>query len=201
MQIDMKMDARGYGHFSPTAMVRSLIAVTRRCDASWAGKRLAFLLRGFAVRLLGGKPVDIESMGARMRLSPYNNVCEKRILFTPHLVALDRGILSTIHAELAPGRTLAEARACLAATYADAPFVRLLPAGRWPSIAAVERTNCCDIALGADESGTHLVIASAIDNLVKGAAGQAVQAFNVRFGFDETTALGLARRIGTEVMS
>ena len=96
MQIDMKMDARGYGYFSPTAMVRSLIAVTRRCDASWAGKRIAFLLRGFAVRLLGGKPVDIESMGARMRLSPYNNVCEKRILFTPqYFDPVERALLAS----------------------------------------------------------------------------------------------------------
>ena len=127
-----------------------------------------------------------------------------RILFTPHLVALDRGILSTIHAELAPGYTLADARACLKKSYAQAPFVRLLPAGRWPSIASVAHTNCCDIALGTDETGTHLVISSAIDNLVKGAAGQAVQCLNLRFGFDETTALGIARRthaIANEVMS
>jgi N-acetyl-gamma-glutamyl-phosphate reductase len=127
-----------------------------------------------------------------------------RILFTPHLVALDRGILSTIHAELAPGYTLADARACLERSYAQAPFVRLLPAGRWPSIASVTRTNCCDIALGTDETGTHLVISSAIDNLVKGAAGQAIQCLNLRFGFDETTALGIARRthaIAHEVMS
>ena len=122
-----------------------------------------------------------------------------RILFTPHLVALDRGILSTIHAELAPGATLEAARACLADAYADAPFVRLLPPGRWPSVAAVERTNCCDIALGTDDSGRHLVASSAIDNLVKGAAGQAVQAFNVRFGFDEATALGIARCMPAEV--
>jgi N-acetyl-gamma-glutamyl-phosphate reductase len=80
----------------------------------------------------------------------------------------------------------------------------LLPAGRWPSIASVAHTNCCDIALGTDDTGTHLVISSAIDNLVKGAAGQAIQCLNLRFGFDETTALGIARRthaIAHEVMS
>jgi N-acetyl-gamma-glutamyl-phosphate reductase len=70
----------------------------------------------------------------------------------------------------------------------------MLASGRWPSIAGVERTNCCDIAIGCDETGTHLVISSAIDNLVKGAAGQAIQCMNLRFGFDETTALGIARR-------
>jgi N-acetyl-gamma-glutamyl-phosphate reductase len=153
-----------------------------------------------------GRGAAVKSLFCEVSLQPYGVLTHRhqpemaqetgaRILFTPHLVALDRGILSTIHAELAPGRTLADARACLERTYADAPFVRLLPAGRWPSIAAVERTNCCDIALGTDDSGTHLVISSAIDNLVKGAAGQAVQAFNVRFGLDEATALGIARRV------
>jgi N-acetyl-gamma-glutamyl-phosphate reductase len=159
-----------------------------------------------------GRSAAVKSLFCEVSLQPYGVLGHRhqpemaqetgaRILFTPHLVALDRGILSTIHAELAPGHTLADARACLERTYADAPFVRLLPAGRWPSIAAVERTNCCDIALGTDETGTHLVISSAIDNLTKGAAGQAVQAFNVRFGLDETTALGIARRIGAEVAS
>jgi N-acetyl-gamma-glutamyl-phosphate reductase len=153
-----------------------------------------------------GRGAAVKSLFCEVSLQPYGVLTHRhqpemaqetgaRVLFTPHLVALDRGILSTIHAELAPGRTLDDARACLASAYAGAPFVRLLPAGRWPSIASVERTNCCDIALGTDESGSHLVVSSAIDNLVKGAAGQAVQAFNVRFGLDEATALGIARRV------
>jgi N-acetyl-gamma-glutamyl-phosphate reductase len=163
-----------------------------------------------------GRSAAVKSLFCEVSLQPYGVLAHRhqpemaqetnaRILFTPHLVALDRGILSTIHAELAPGKTLSDARAVLERTYADAPFVRLLPAGRWPSIAGVERPNCCDIALGTDDTGTHLVISSAIDNLVKGAAGQAVQAFNVRFGvrfgFDETTGLGIARRVAAEVAS
>jgi N-acetyl-gamma-glutamyl-phosphate reductase len=159
-----------------------------------------------------GRSAAVKSLFCEVSLQPYGVLSHRhqpemaqetgaRILFTPHLVALDRGILSTIHAELVPGRTLADARTCLASAYADAPFVRLLPAGRWPSIAAVERTNCCDIALGTDDSGTHLVVSSAIDNLTKGAAGQAVQAFNVRFGLDEATGLGLARRIAAGAAS
>jgi len=159
-----------------------------------------------------GRSAAVKSLFCEVSLQPYGVLSHRhqpemaqetgaRILFTPHLLALDRGILSTIHAELAPGRTLADARACLERTYADAPFVRLLPPGRWPSIAGVERTNCCDIALGTDDTGTHLVISSAIDNLVKGAAGQAVQAFNVRFGLDESAGLGVARRIAHEVAS
>ena len=162
-----------------------------------------------------GRSAAVKSLFCEVSLQPYGVLTHRhqpemaqetgaRILFTPHLVALDRGILSTIHAELAPGYTLADARACLEKSYAQAPFVRLLPAGRWPSIASVAHTNCCDIALGTDETGTHLVISSAIDNLVKGAAGQAVQCLNLRFGFDETTALGIARRthaLANEVMS
>ena len=63
--------------------MRRLIETTRRCDASWAGKRKAFFLRGLGVRTLAGQPLDVEALGAKMRLHPYNNVCEKRILFTP----------------------------------------------------------------------------------------------------------------------
>lgn len=115
--------------------------------------------------------------------------CGTPILFTPHLLPLDRGIVSTIHPTLAAGATPDDLRECLNASYDESPFVRVLPRGTWPSIAGVANTNYCDIAVGGDPSGRHAVIISAIDNLLKGAAGQAVQAFNVRFGFPETTAL------------
>jgi FkbM family methyltransferase len=73
-----------FGHFAATGLVRSLITATRSMPSSWLGKRMGFLLRRIAVGLLGGKPVDTQSLGARFRLYPYNNVCEKRILFSPH---------------------------------------------------------------------------------------------------------------------
>jgi len=107
--------------------------------------------------------------------------------FVPHLAPWDRGILATIHAELAPGASLASARSAFDHAYADAPFVRILPSGQWPSINPVVRTNFCDLGLDAD--GSHLVVVSAIDNLVKGASGQAVQCMNIRFGFAETAGL------------
>ena len=70
--------------------------MTRRCDAGWLGKRRAFFLRKLAVRALGGAPLDVESLGARMRLYPYNNVCEKRILFTPqYFDPAERALLAT----------------------------------------------------------------------------------------------------------
>ena len=116
-------------------------------------------------------------------------------IFTPHLGCYDRGILATVHLELVPGTTEAQVRAAFESAYAGRPFVRVLKAGRWPSVAAVERTNHCDIGFAVEttEAGTHLIVESAIDNLVKGAAGQAVQCMNIRFGLDEAAGLLPAR--------
>lgn len=110
-------------------------------------------------------------------------------VFTPHLGPYERGILSTIHADLAPGWTGPRVRATLAEAYSKEPFVRLCPAGVWPSVADVRGSNFCDIALAVDERHGHLIITSVIDNLVKGAAGQAVQCMNLRFGHAETAGL------------
>ncbi|MDZ4828777.1 MAG: N-acetyl-gamma-glutamyl-phosphate reductase [Phycisphaerae bacterium] len=109
------------------------------------------------------------------------------ICFTPHLVAFERGILSTIHAWLVPGADERAVRDAHAAAYGTQPFVRRLAPGQWPSVAAVRGTNFCDI--GVSVEGDHLVIESTIDNLVKGAAGQAVQCMNIRFGFPQTLGL------------
>jgi N-acetyl-gamma-glutamyl-phosphate reductase len=115
-------------------------------------------------------------------------------IFTPHLGAYERGILSTIHAELNAGWTIERVRETLAAAYAGEPFVRLCPAGVFPAVADVRQTNFCDIGVAAKTG--HLIIASAIDNLTKGAAGQAVQAMNACLGFPET--LGILNVDGTE---
>ena len=72
-----------FGSFAPTGTVSTLLRLTRSLPDSWLGKRLAFTLRRLAVMRLQGNPVDTSALGARMRLFPYNNVCEKRILFTP----------------------------------------------------------------------------------------------------------------------
>ena len=104
------------------------------------------------------------------------------VLFTPHLGAYDRGILSTIHLRLAEGTCEADVRTVLSTVYADRPGVNLLPAGTWPSVAAVRGTNRCDLGLVVDATHGRLMISSAIDNLVKGAAGQAVQCLNLACG-------------------
>ncbi|MGL5136896.1 MAG: FkbM family methyltransferase [Beijerinckiaceae bacterium] len=72
-----------YGTFAPDAAVRGILNRTRQAGAGWLQRRVAFVLRRIAISRLAGKPVDTEALGARMRLHPYRNVCEKRILFTP----------------------------------------------------------------------------------------------------------------------
>jgi N-acetyl-gamma-glutamyl-phosphate reductase len=110
------------------------------------------------------------------------------VTFVPHLVPLDRGILETIYATVRPGTTEAEVSAALHGAYADAPFVRLTGAAL-PEIKHVAHTNFCDIGWKVDEPTRRLVLVACLDNLVKGAAGQAVQAFNIAVGLDERTGL------------
>jgi N-acetyl-gamma-glutamyl-phosphate reductase len=108
------------------------------------------------------------------------------VTFVPHLVPLDRGIFETIYARLRPGKDETSVASALTIAYADSPFVRLTGADL-PEIKHVAYTNFCDIGWRVLDS--QLVMVVCIDNLVKGAAGQAIQNFNVVFGFDEATAL------------
>jgi len=108
------------------------------------------------------------------------------VTFVPHLVPLDRGILETIYARLRPGIDETAVAAALTRAYENAPFVRLTGADL-PEIKHVAHTNFCDI--GWRVQGQQLVMVACIDNLVKGAAGQAIQNFNVVFGFDEAAGL------------
>lgn len=111
------------------------------------------------------------------------------VSFTPHLIPMSRGILSTIHARLTPGTSAARAREALAAAYAGEPFVHVLEGGNLPSTHQVRGGNHCHINLFAGRPAGSAVIVSAIDNLVKGASGQAVQNMNIRFGWPETAGL------------
>lgn len=111
------------------------------------------------------------------------------ILFTPHLGPYARGILSTLHIDLAKGTTRSAVEAVLQDTFADSPFVRLLPEGVWPSVGAVAHTNMIDIGFAVDQKRNHLVLVSALDNLLKGASGQAIQALNLHLGIDERAGL------------
>jgi N-acetyl-gamma-glutamyl-phosphate reductase len=111
-----------------------------------------------------------------------------RVTFVPHLLPIDRGILETIYATLQPGVDEAVVASTLQAAYADSPFVRLTGADL-PEIKHVAHTNFCDIGWRVNTDTRQLVLVVCIDNLVKGAAGQAIQNFNVAFGFDETAGL------------
>ncbi|HHX73417.1 MAG TPA: N-acetyl-gamma-glutamyl-phosphate reductase [Firmicutes bacterium] len=111
------------------------------------------------------------------------------LLFTPHLVPMIRGILSTMYLRLKPGVKEEDIAALYRKVYADEPFIRLLPAPSLPETKDVSGTNFCDIAFRADRRTGRLIVISAIDNLVKGAAGQAVQNMNIMLGLPETAGL------------
>jgi N-acetyl-gamma-glutamyl-phosphate reductase len=111
----------------------------------------------------------------------------RQVTFTPHLVPIDRGILATIYVRVAPGTTEDAVGDILAAAYAGPTFVRLVGSAL-PEIKHVAHTNFCDIGWRVDPSG-RVILVSVIDNLLKGASGQAVQNLNVMLGLDERTAL------------
>jgi N-acetyl-gamma-glutamyl-phosphate reductase len=110
------------------------------------------------------------------------------VTFVPHLVPLDRGILETIYTSLRHGVTESQVTDALQRAYAQAPFVRLTGA-TLPEIKHVAHTNFCDIGWKVDEPTRRLVLVAVLDNLVKGAAGQAVQNLNLVLGLDERTGL------------
>jgi len=110
------------------------------------------------------------------------------VTFVPHLVPLDRGILETIYARTSPDASADRIAEALRTAYASQPFVRLTGEAL-PEIKHVAWTNFCDIGWRFDAPSGRLVLVACLDNLVKGAAGQALQNFNVACGFDERTAL------------
>jgi N-acetyl-gamma-glutamyl-phosphate reductase len=110
------------------------------------------------------------------------------IVFTPHLLPISRGILSTMYVRVAASWTEDMIRSLYVESYAGEPFVRVLPAGQLATIAHTSHTNLCTISLTLAQPGL-LIVVSSIDNLVKGAAGQAIQNMNVMFGLDETEGL------------
>jgi N-acetyl-gamma-glutamyl-phosphate reductase len=110
------------------------------------------------------------------------------VTFVPHLVPLDRGILETIYGKVRPGTSANDVAAVMAAAYRTAPFVRLT-GETLPEIKHAAYTNFCDIGWRVDAANGRILLVAVIDNLVKGAAGQAIQNFNVMLGLDERTGL------------
>jgi N-acetyl-gamma-glutamyl-phosphate reductase len=114
------------------------------------------------------------------------------VSFTPHLVPMNRGILTTIYAALTTQMDTARLFSLYQEFYKDEPFVRLLPVGQFPNVRHVRGSNFCDIGVYADARTGRAVVVTAIDNLVKGASGQAIQNMNLMMGFDEGEGLRFA---------
>lgn len=124
----------------------------------------------------------------RQELSHAAGGKDVKITFSPHLTPMIRGIHSTLYAQL-PGQKIEELQAIFEARYADEPFVDVMPAGSQPATRGVKGSNFCRLALHYHEDTGQIIVLSVIDNLVKGASGQAVQNMNIMFGLEETAGL------------
>ncbi|MFM2480513.1 N-acetyl-gamma-glutamyl-phosphate reductase [Celerinatantimonas sp. YJH-8] len=145
-----------------------------------------------------GRKASLTSSFCQVSLNPYgvgthrhqpeiSAQLGRNVIFTPHLGNFPRGILATIHVDLKPSVTSADVAAAYQQCYQEQPFVRLLPEGVWPAIRNVAHTPFVD--LNWSMQGQHLIIFSAEDNLLKGAASQGIQCLNLRYGFEPTEAL------------
>jgi N-acetyl-gamma-glutamyl-phosphate reductase len=135
---------------------------------------------------VGGTHRHVPEIMQNLRLAGADDVT---ISFTPTLVPMARGILATTTARLVDGVDLAAVRAAYDAVYDDETFIHLLPEGQWPTTAATLGANTAQMQVAIDARANRLVVVSAIDNLVKGTAGGAVQSMNLALGLDETTGL------------
>lgn len=169
------------------------IVAVLACGPSGAGKSLkAYLL---ASEIMGAaSPYAVGGVHRHIpeieqNLSLASGGSDVSISFTPTLVPMSRGILATVTAKLT-GRAAA-ARAAWEAAYSEEPFVHVLPEGQWPTTAAVLGANAAHIQVAVDERAGRVVAVAAIDNLVKGTAGAAVQCANIALGLPEMLGLGV----------
>jgi len=114
---------------------------------------------------------------------------EVRVTFVPHLIPMDRGILTTIYLKLIKKLNLKEVLETFQEAYQKEPFIRIHPKGRLPNTKEVRGSNHCDIGIAVNEAGGRVVVVTAIDNLVKGASGEAIQNMNIMLGYPETLGL------------
>jgi N-acetyl-gamma-glutamyl-phosphate reductase len=122
-------------------------------------------------------------------ITEHTGLAESRVVFTTHLLPVARGILSTIYVTLGEPQSPQDVEALLRETYLGRPMVRIWKAGTLPELQHVAHSNFADIGFALDPAGRRLVLVSCLDNLGKGAAGQAVQNFNHLLGIEEHTAL------------
>lgn len=117
---------------------------------------------------------------------------ELTVTFVPHLLPVNRGIESTVYLNLCDGVTKEDVIACYEEAYKDEYFVRMEPIGSYANLKNVRCSNFCDISLHFDMRNKKLIVCSVIDNMVKGAAGQAIQNMNIWFGLPEETGIDMA---------
>jgi N-acetyl-gamma-glutamyl-phosphate reductase len=168
--------------------VSALSGVSGAGRAAKLGTSFVELEGGAAMYKAGhehGHALEMEHTLARLAARPIP------VGFAPQIVPMSRGILLTAWTTLARAVSPQEAHALYAARFADEPFVRVLDPGAWPATREVRGSNRCDIGVTTLHGGSTLLATSAIDNLVKGASGQAMQNLNLMLGWNETT--GLAR--------
>ncbi|MGH7884426.1 MAG: N-acetyl-gamma-glutamyl-phosphate reductase [Thermodesulfobacteriota bacterium] len=122
------------------------------------------------------------------QLSDYTGY-DVNVTFTPHLIPINRGILSTIYVNLKQNFSTSDMIELLSDFYKDSYFIRIYPEGKYPNTSYVRGSNFCDIGIRANPENKTAIIVSAIDNLVKGASGQAIQNMNIMLGLPETTGI------------
>jgi len=132
--------------------------------------------------------VEIEQELHLLNQGP-NGQAPFELIFSPHLLPVSRGILSTLYITLPSGTGEAEVRAAYEEAYANEPFIHLLKAGQVATLAHVVHTNFCALGLTSVPGSCTMIVTSAIDNLIKGASGQAVQNMNIMLGLDEKVGL------------
>lgn len=148
-----------------------------------------------------GRGASVANLFCEVSAQPYKALAHRHqpeiaqhagtpVHFVPHVVPMDRGLVATVHVELADESNATDVARALNEAYSGEPFVRVLESPALPATGNVTNTNRCDIGFAV--SGRHAVVSAAIDNLVKGASGQALQAMNVALGLDETHGLGAA---------
>ena len=170
---------------------RDSIVIDAKSGVSGAGKKLSQATQFSEVdENFGAYKVNRHQHTPEMEQTLSEIALEKiEITFVPHLLPVNRGILSTIYVRRKSGAKKGKIVKAFE-TFAEAePFVRFLGVDRFPTLRDVQLTNFCDIGISVDEDSDQVIVITAIDNLLKGASGQAVQNMNIRFGFPEEAGL------------
>jgi N-acetyl-gamma-glutamyl-phosphate reductase len=166
----------------------STVVCDCKSGATGAGKELRRDLQ-FAELGENFKAYSLFSHRHTPEIIEHTGLAESQIIFSTHLLPLSRGILSTIYVTLSEPQSPQAVETLLRKVYAGRPMVRIWKAGTWPELQHVAHTNFADLGFALDSTGRRLVMVSCLDNLGKGAAGQAVQNFNHLLGVEEQTGL------------